>query len=154
YYIYQLQLVARRNEQRFGNLQECKDQALTVASLNGSAAMRLLSAMQVPNKGYDDQLGPYTDLQQSAIDAVLLDLPIALYYAIDDPALRHGERLAGLKFVGQPFAEGYYGIATHKDNAALADKLDAALGRLIEKGELRRILAKWELWNPDQYRLA
>ncbi len=154
YYIYQLQLVARQDEQRFHGLDECKAQELTVATLSGSSAMRLLGEMRVHTKLYDDQLGPYTDLRQHAVDAVLLDLPIALYYAVDDPALKYAQRIAGLKLVGQPFAEGYYGIAVRKDNAALAKQLDAALGRLIALGELRRILARWELWNPDQYRLA
>jgi polar amino acid transport system substrate-binding protein len=31
--------------------------------------------------------------------------------------------------------------------------LDAALGRVIESGELKRILKDWHLWSPDQYRL-
>jgi polar amino acid transport system substrate-binding protein len=154
YYIFQLQLVARRDEQRFHNLAECKRQGLTVATLDACSAMRLLDDLQIRMKAYDDQLGPYTDLQQRAVDAVLLDLPVALYYAIDDPHLKHAQRLADLKFVGPSFAEGHYGIAVRQDNAGLTADLDRALGQLIESGALRRILAKWQLWNPDQYRLA
>ncbi len=154
YYIYQLQLVARRDDERFHNLEECKAQDLTVATLDGSSAMRLLDDLKIRAKPFADQLGPYTDLQQRAVDAVLLDVPVALYYAVDDPDLKHAQRLKGLRFVGPAFAEGYYGIAVRQNNAELAEALDAALARLIQSGELHRILAKWELWNPDQYRLS
>src|SRR5205085_3612387 len=57
-------------------------------------------------------------------------------------------------FAGPPFAEGYSATAVRKDNEALARALDEALQRLRASGELKRILAKWELWNADQYRLA
>jgi polar amino acid transport system substrate-binding protein len=67
--------------------------------------------------------------------------------------LPYARKYTGLKFVGQPFAEGYYGIAVRPDNQDLARDLDGALERMIESGELKRILSKWELWNPDQYRL-
>ncbi len=69
------------------------------------------------------------------------------------PTCRTQRRYDGLKLVGAPFAEGHYGIAVRRTTSALADQVDAAIGRLIQSGELKRILAKWELWNPDQYRL-
>jgi polar amino acid transport system substrate-binding protein len=31
--------------------------------------------------------------------------------------------------------------------------MDEALGRVIQSGELKDILTKWQLWSPDQYRL-
>ena len=155
YYIYQLQLVARQEDDRFKSFEEAKAKSLTVATLGGSAADRMLDELQVPKRIYEEQEGPYRDLRLArGVDAVLLDLPIAIYYAVPDRSLKHGKHLTGLKFVGQPFAEGFYGIAVRKDNEALARDLDAAIGRLIDSGELKRILTKWELWNPDQYRLA
>lgn len=104
---------------------------------------------------YDSQETAFDDLRDRAIDAVLFDTPIAVYYAIGDPALEHRKKAySGLfKFVGQPIAEGYYGIAIRKDDPALAKELDDALGRVIQSGELKRILTKWHLWSPDQYRL-
>lgn len=154
YYIYQLQLVARRDEERFRSLDDIKEQGLRVGTLDGSAAMSLLRKQGIDAAGYKDQDGPYNDLRDRAVDAVLLDLPVALYYAVDDPNLKYARRIPGLKFVGQPFAEGYYGIAVKKENETLAAELDRALAKLIADGDLRRILSKWELWNPDQYRLA
>ena len=95
------------------------------------------------------------DLRDGVTDAVLFDMPIALYYVVADPQIEHRKRqyTGRFKLVGQPLAEGYYGIAIKKDNEALAGELDAALGRVIQSGELKRILTKWHLWSPDQYRL-
>jgi polar amino acid transport system substrate-binding protein len=153
YYIYQLQLVVRKQDDRIRSLDDCRQRALTVATLAGSAAERLLDEREIAKRIYDDQDGPYKDLQLGrGVDAALLDLPIALYYTVPGD-LRYSRRYSGLKFAGPPFAEGYYGIAVRRDNEALARELDGALDRILHSGELKRILAKWELWNPDQYRL-
>lgn len=153
YYIYQLQLIARLDETRFSTLDECQQQGLKVGTLNGSAAAKILDDMGILAP-YDDQEGPFKDLLDKAVDAVLFDVPIAMYYVIPDADIEHRKKnYPGLKFVGRPFAEGYYGIAVAKDNPALHRELDDALGRIIQSGEMKRILTKWHLWSPDQYRL-
>src|SRR5262249_10488230 len=115
YYVYQLQLVARRGEKRFRTIEECRSQDLTVATLGGTEAERLLKDSGVPCATYDDQESLYRDLQQrQAIAAVLLDLPAAIYYAAPDRHLKYGRKIEGLQFAGSPFAPGYYGIAVRK----------------------------------------
>jgi polar amino acid transport system substrate-binding protein len=154
YYFYQLQLIGRGNDDRFNSLDDCKAQGLKVGTLSGSAAARLLEEKGIEVKPYDDQEGPFKDLLQKRIDAVLFDLPIALYYVVPDDEITYRKKdYPGLKLVGQPFAEGTYGIAVKKGNTQLQTELDAALGRVIQSGELKRILTKWHLWSPDQYRL-
>jgi polar amino acid transport system substrate-binding protein len=157
YYIYQLQLIARIDDDRFTSLADCKEKGLKVATLDGSAAMDLLKA-NLPDAligHYDKQETAFDDLRDKAIDALLFDMPIAVYYVVGDPAIEHRKKqyTGRFKLVGAPMAEGYYGIAVNKDNAALAKELDDALGRVIQSGELKRILEKWHLWSPDQYRL-
>jgi len=157
YYLYQLQLVVRAGEKRFRTLKEAGEHGFTIGTLEATAAERLLEEMGVPKRIYDDQDGPYKDLSFGrGVQGVLLDLPIALYYAAPDSHLKYTRHrdFPGLEFAGPPFAEGYYAIAVRKDNEELARDLDAALERLRDSGELKRILTKWELWNPDQYRLA
>lgn len=146
YYIFQQQLVVRADETRFKNLEECRKlQNITVGTMEDTAALRLLSHDSIPTKIYDNQIEPYTDLELHRIDAVLLDLPIAVSYAQPNPKL---------KFAGEPFAEGYYAIALRKDRRDLVEQIDRALNKLIANGELRHIYEKWEIWNPEQHRLA
>ncbi|MBI3821846.1 MAG: ABC transporter permease subunit [Planctomycetes bacterium] len=154
YYIYQLQLVARAEDDRFTTLDDCKEKGLAVSTQSGSAAHRLLLAKGVKASPFDDQDGPFKALLNKQVDAVLFDVPIAIYYVVPDNDITHRRKdYPGLKLVGQPFAEGYYGLAVKKDNDAFAKELDDALGRVIESGELKRILTRWHLWSPDQYRL-
>jgi polar amino acid transport system substrate-binding protein len=158
YYIYRLQLVARDGEQRFHNLDELvahKD--LIIGTLGASAGQRTLERRGVPESRmrlYTDQQGPYKDLLAGRVDGVLMDLPIALYWA--DPHFKHeyAHPFAGLKFAGAPVDEGYYAIAVRRDNAALAQSLDDALDRLLQRGELKKIYQDWGLWNADQERLS
>ena len=157
YYVYQLQLVVRAGEKRFRTLKEAREQGFVIGTLQGSAAELLLAELGVQSHPYADQDGPYSDLSiNRGVQGVLLDLPVALYYAAPDDHLKYSRhrQFKPLEFAGPPFAEGYYAIAVRKDNEALARELDAALERLRYSGELKRILLKWELWNPEQYRLA
>ncbi|MGA2033543.1 MAG: ABC transporter substrate-binding protein/permease [Thermoguttaceae bacterium] len=145
YYVYTLQLVALSGEKRFQSLEECKKLGLLVGTLEDTAAQRLLDQMGIRNKVYGNQTEPYLDLELGRLDAVLLDLPIAVYYAQPNPKL---------KFVGKPLAPGFYAIAFRKDQEELAARFDAALERLIADGTLRGIYEKWRIWNDDQEQLA
>jgi polar amino acid transport system substrate-binding protein len=145
YYVYTLQLVARKDEARFQTLDDCKRLGAVVGTLEDTAAERLLLQKGIRKKVYGNQVEPYLDLGLERIDAVFLDLPIAIYYARPDPKL---------KFVGKPLGEGFYAIAFRKDQEALAKRFDAALGRLLEGGQLRKIYQKWNLWNGAQAKLA
>ncbi len=142
YYVYKLQLVIRADEDRFKTLNEAKRLGgIQVGTLESSAAERLLERWGVLKRSYTTQLEPYKDLEVGRIDAVLMDLPIALYYAKPNDKLKFAER---------PTGRGYYAIAFRKQDETLAAEFDRALERLAEKGELRRIYEKWNLWNDNQ----
>jgi len=144
YYIYKQQLVVRSNEERIRSLQDCKDRS--IGTLGGSAAERLLERFGVGElRRYDDQVGPYLDLEFGRIDGVLLDTPITLYYASTNPKLR---------YAGQPIGRGEYGIALRPDDLNFGAAIDDALGELMRSGRLRQIYRKWHLWNADQAELA
>ncbi len=149
YYVYRLQLVGR-NDASFTSLKDLEGKkGVQVGTLANTAASRLLEKLGIPTKTYDDQVNPYRDLAQGRLDAVLLDLPIAIYVVKKTDELN-----AKLKFVGEPMEPGYYAIAFRPEDEALAQQFDQALGRLIENGELKRIYEKWGLWNDDQKQLA
>lgn len=141
YYVYTLQLVARANEMRFRSLEECRAKGGVIGTLEDTAAERLLDQLHINKKIYDGVVEPYNDLELGRLDAVLLDLPIAVYYAKPNPSL---------KFIGKPTGQGYYAIAFRRDNAALCDRVNHALASLSQNGTLRKIYEKWGLWNEDQ----
>jgi polar amino acid transport system substrate-binding protein len=146
YYVYKLQLAVRQGERRFSSLDEMKHiHGVVVGTLSGSAAERSLRRRGFQPRSYNDQTGMYVDLKNGAIDAVYIDLPVHVYYLPKYP---------GLELTGQPGEKGYYAIAFRKDDEALRDQFDAALGRLIDGNALRRIYEKWGIWNDDQRELA
>jgi polar amino acid transport system substrate-binding protein len=149
YYAYRLQLVTRKDEDRFANLDKLAGRKdVTVATLENTAAARLLKKLDIPLKTYDDQVNPYEDLALKRVDAVLLDLPIAIYVVQKNADLN-----TKLKFAGDPIDKGYYAIVFRKQDEVLAQQFDEALDRLERSGELKRICEKWELWNGDQKNL-
>jgi polar amino acid transport system substrate-binding protein len=144
YYVNQQQLVVRKGETRFDSLAGCRARGCLVGTLEDTGAERMLDGLGIAKRIYDSQVEPYGDLARGRIDAVLMDLPIALYYARPNPALA---------FAGPPVGKVYYGIAFRKTDEELARSVDAALGRVIASGELRRIYERWQLWNADQEEL-
>ncbi len=147
YYAFRLLFTIRQDETRFQSLQECKAVGGVIGTLEDTAASRYLQERGLEYKIYDGQVEPYQDLDQERIDGVLFDLPIAQYYARKSLV---NPRPAALRSAGNIRGRGYYAIAIKKDNEALARQLDAALARLIVKGQLRQILEKWHIWDETQ----
>ncbi|MEX2187373.1 MAG: ABC transporter substrate-binding protein/permease [Pirellulales bacterium] len=144
YYIYSQQLVVRADETRINSLADCRQ--LAVGTLSQSAAERILQEHGVTKiQSFEGQTEPYRDLELGRIDAVLLDRPIAVYYAAANPKL---------KFVGERIGLGEYGLGMRHEDADLKIAIDAALDDVIASGELQRIFRKWRLWNEDQAALA
>jgi polar amino acid transport system substrate-binding protein len=111
-----------------------------VGTLKSSLAERILrAARDIGVVGYDEETDAYSDLANGRVDAVLLDYPIALYYATPNPALR---------LVGEPIGRIRYGIAMRKGDTALRQQVNKALKDVMASGELRRILERWNLWTP------
>ena len=144
YYHYALQLVVRQDERRIHTLADCVGRS--VGTLSGTAAERLLIRTGVTDiVGFDGQVEPYLDLELGRLDAVLLDLPIAIFYARDNPKLR---------FINERPAPGYYAIALRRDDTVLHAALDRALGEIFASGEWARVLRRWQLYDSAQAALA
>lgn len=112
-----------------------------VGTLKDTLSQRLLEKTGgISLRSYTDETNAYSDLVNGRLDAVMLDAPIALYYAVPD--LR-------LKLVGAPIGELSYGIAMAKGRDGLRAQLDAGLEAMRRDGELRRILARWNMWTPE-----
>src|SRR5258705_9849043 len=73
YYIFQLQLTVRRDDNRISSLDDCKNRV--VGTLANTAASRILQQQGIPFRSYEDPVGAYRDLELKRIDAVLMDVP-------------------------------------------------------------------------------
>lgn len=87
-------------------------------------------AMSRYSKGTDAIMA----LTQGKIDCVVID---------NAPAQKYVEANEGLKILDTAYAEEDYAIAFAKDNTALKDAVDAALGELIEDGTVQSIIDKY-----------
>jgi His/Glu/Gln/Arg/opine family amino acid ABC transporter permease subunit len=139
YYIFQLQLTVRRDENRIQSLDDCKNRV--VGTLGNTAASRLLQQQNIPYRSYADPVGAYRDLELKRIDAVVMDVPAEAFYARDNPKL---------KPAGPPFSRGVYVIGLRKGDDALKAEVDKAIETIISDGSLEQILKKWKLWNDAQ----
>ncbi|HLH53670.1 MAG TPA: ABC transporter substrate-binding protein/permease [Verrucomicrobiae bacterium] len=140
YYAYAQQMVARKETVGFETLQDLKGKA--VGALSSTVAQRLLQAMGgVDLRIYPGNVESLRDLKAHRIDAVVMDLPIALYYAKSDPEL---------KFTGGSFAPGYYGIGVRRGDVHLLAALNQAITDFAQDGTLERIDRKYGLWDERQ----
>jgi polar amino acid transport system substrate-binding protein len=137
YYFTFEQFVARRGTPPISSLNELRGRQ--IGTLDQTAALRMLEAIPgVVPKTYDQELNAYEDIVNGRLYGVLLDYPIAKYYASPNPEL---------ELTGPPFGQIAYGIAIAKNNVALKQDIDRALLDIISSGELRDILSRWGLWT-------
>lgn len=138
YYVTFEQLVVRKGTPPITSLDQLKGKS--IGTLDQTAALAMLEKTPgVEAKTYDEEVNAYQDTAYGRIFGVLLDYPIAKYYAAPNP---------NLQFTGPPFGQITYGIALKKGNTALQQEINTALARLIASGELRDILSRWGLWTP------
>ena len=116
-----------------------------VGTLSGTIAYERLLAAQAANGiicvSYDDDVHPYSDLQEGRLDAVLLDNIIAA---------RSMRRTPGLYTQPVPVATGHYIGVLAKTNTALRDRVDAVLRARMRDGTLERIYRNWGIWDDYQ----
>jgi len=146
YYAYAQQIVVRKGTQGVTKLEDLKGKPVGI--LAASVAQRLLERIGI-GKGnlriYPGNVESFRDLNNGRIEAVLLDLPIAIYYLAREP---------GLAASGEPFEIGFYGIGVRSGEVTLLQALNQAIDSLRVDGTLERIYSKYGLWDSRQARLA
>jgi polar amino acid transport system substrate-binding protein len=141
YYVFEQQLTVRKDDDRIHSIADCLKLHLVIGTLGNTAASRYLQKEGIPLRGYPDPVAAYKDLELKRIDGVLMDVPMEMYYARSN---------AALKQAGAPFLRGTYNIGLRKGDEALKAEIDAAIDKIIRDGTLERILRKWNLWNEAQ----
>jgi polar amino acid transport system substrate-binding protein len=140
YFVYAQQIVTRSETAGLARLGDLRGR--TVGVLSSTVAQRLLERMGGSDlRIYPGNVESLRDLKAKRIDAVLMDLPIAVHYARPDPTLR---------FSGAPFAPGYYGIGVRKEDVTLLAAINQALIELGQHKTLERIYRKYDVWDERQ----
>ena len=75
-----------------------------------------------------------TKLLSGQIEAMIMDYPAAVGKVKHNP---------GLKIVGIPFTDEYYGVVVSKANAGLLTTVNSLIERLKDSGELKKIENRW-----------
>ena len=137
YYITYQQIVVRATSDDIKDLDGLEEKK--VGTLKASLAERILKEHGDINiQTYDSEASSYEDLKNGRLDAVLIDEPVAKYYAGWNPAL---------KLTGDPIGEVVYGIVMRKQDTLLLNDINVAITKLITSGKLREILEQWDMWN-------
>jgi len=142
YYVYTLQLMVRKDEERIKSIHDLSGKK--VGTLAGAVAHDMLANIGGVDIRSYSAAWPYEDLALGRLDAVFLDTPITVYYGKPDTRL---------KYVGPPEGEGVYGIAMRKSDVDLKKFVDSAIDQLLRTGEMKRIYEKWGLWDKPQAKL-
>ncbi|WP_437202225.1 ABC transporter permease subunit [Planctomicrobium sp. SH664] len=149
YYIYELQLLTRRDD---ATLRSWEDLAKPVAGRKRRVAVLGTSAAQdyivqnypqvdiVNFDGVSDAMRA-VQLNVDGIDANLQDLPIWTFYESGFP---------GLHALGEPVGRGYYVALTKKGEPELLREVNRALHAALQDGRLRKICSKYRMWNRTQ----
>jgi polar amino acid transport system substrate-binding protein len=140
YFVYAQQIVTRKDTTGLGRLEDLKGKPVGV--LSSSVAQGLIEKRgDVELRIYPGNVESLRDLKAHRIEAVLMDLPIALHYAKPD---------AELKFSGASFAPGYYGIGVKKEDVTLLAAMNQAVQELAADHTLERIYRKYGVWDDRQ----
>ncbi len=136
YYYSTLTLTERLDETRITRPEDLRGK--TAGTLKASFAERYLQNLgQVTISSYDGQANPYMDMSLGRLDAVVMDTPIALYYAYG-PQFRNIE-LSSVRMM--------FGVGIRKSDDALLAAVNAAIEAIRNDGTLKRIYREWGIYN-------
>jgi polar amino acid transport system substrate-binding protein len=152
YYIYNLQLMARKDDASIHSWDDLRPQKghdkKRVGVLRDSAAERYVDQQfgeAVEVKGFPEIINVMKLVEEGRLDATVQDMPVAVFYGKDFP---------GLHNVGRPVAPGYYVALVRHGDDRLREKLNEALLKAMNDGTLKHIYEKYGVWNDEQRRLT
>lgn len=144
YYYFSEQMTVRAENNSIRTFKDLEGKK--VGTLSGTLAQKILDENgKIQVIGYPSPVEAYRDLEIGRTEAVLMDVPIAVFYAGANPRFKNLSDLAG---------EGIYAAGVRKDSPVLRSKVNDAFIRLIQSGELRKIYLKWNMWNEKQNKLS
>lgn len=149
YYVYQLQLLVRKDDTRFQTPADLKSQGADkpkIAVLGASAAEAYLrrefgDAIELAIYDGSTDAMRAVELGLDGVDATLQDLPVVAFYE---------DRFTNLRKLGEPVEPGYYVILTRSEDTTLVKALNQAIVDIYADGSFPKVLGEYGLWNPLQ----
>jgi polar amino acid transport system substrate-binding protein len=145
YYIYELQLIARRKDASIRSWDDFKTASSrkVIGVLGQPAADYVISRLGdcVTIRRCPGATDAMLSVQNRNLDATVQDWIAAKFYE---------NRFPSLHFVGQPEGRGYYVIYMRPGEGKLRDAINTGLLKLIKTGELRKIYEHYGMWNQTQ----
>src|SRR5262249_17476886 len=132
-YFYSTLTITRRVDDN--RVQRAEDlRGLRVGVLKVTFAERYVESLgNVKIRSYDGQVQPYIDLALDRLDAVVMDTPIALYYAT-------GPQVKNIEIAS---ARMTFGVGIRKTDVDLLQQINRALDTMKADGTLRKIYSDW-----------
>ena len=153
YYIYELQLLARKDDDSIQSwddlITQPGERPQKMSLLGGAAAEDFTAAFAAEHKttielalfdGVTDAMRA-AELGTDRIDGNVQDLPIWNFYRRDFP---------NLKPVGPPVGRGFYVALLRKNDRQLLDSVNDAISVGLRDGRLRTIFERYGMWNDAQ----
>ncbi len=152
YYVYELQLFARRDAAHPADWDSLRREKpgggkTKIGVLRDTVADRFLTAKfadHVDVIRYSGTTEAFRDVQNGNTDGTLTDTPAATYYG---PQFQ-------VRPVGPPVERGYYVIYLRPGDQRLRDCLNESLRAFLADGRLQKIYDRYHLWNDAQTSLA
>jgi len=136
YFYSTLTMTSRLDDLRIQRAEDLRGRTVGVLKVTfAEKYVRNLGGVTV--RSYDSQVQPYIDLDLGRVDAVVMDTPIALYYAT-------GPRVRNLELAS---ARMSFGIGIRKSDDELLQQINAALDSLRRDGTFRKIYTDWGIYN-------
>lgn len=152
YYIYELQLLAREDDNTIRSWDDLKlsggnrPQISVLSSSSSEAYLKQHFGDSVEIVGYQGNTDAMAQVRQGVHAATLEDWPIAVFYKNQPQGRR-------LRFIGEPVGRGYYVMYVAREEDRLADALSGAIDALYRDGRLKTLYEKWGIWNATQMQL-
>lgn len=133
YYESGLSLVVRKENTSLQKPEDLKGRAVAVQlGTTGEEKAKQLAGDKVRSFKTNEEV--FQALKEKAVDAIILDKPVAQYYINK----HHPDAV----IVGDTFAKESYGIVTRR-HGELTPKINKALAELKQSGEYDKIYEKW-----------
>lgn len=130
-------LIVQMGEQGVSTLADLSGREVG-AQIGTTGAFEVDKVAGVTLRTYDEIGLAVEDLANGRIAGVVADTPIAA-----DFVLQNENYSARLKIVGEPFTEEFYGVAVRKGNAAVLDRVNDGLQKIIDSGRMEELKDKW-----------